>query len=187
MSATVEVDVRRSGRRFEATAVIDVAAPREVVWQTITDYPALPTFMPGIRACRVLDRTEAGGVEQLKVHQRGEFKFLLFAQTMDVDLEIEQRPMTLARAHALRFEVGLLKARALEVFDGTYRIEASPADAGRSRSGARLQTRLYYDALIVLRVPPPPAIGTVAVRQNLAAQLEAVAQEVLRRATRRTA
>jgi hypothetical protein len=35
-----------------------------------------------------------------------------------------------------------------------------------------------------LRVPPPPAVGSVAVRQNLAAQLDAVAHEVSRRSAR---
>jgi hypothetical protein len=32
-----------------------------------------------------------------------------------------------------------------------------------------------------LHLPPPPAVGNLAIRQNLAAQLEAVAKEVARR------
>jgi hypothetical protein len=32
--------------------------------------------------------------------------------------------------------------------------------------------------VIGLRLPPPPAVGTLAVRQNLAAQLEALAAEI---------
>jgi hypothetical protein len=43
---------------------------------------------------------------------------------------------------------------------------------------------LRYTALIGLRLPPPPAVGSVAVRQNLTAQLEAVAREVARRSGR---
>jgi hypothetical protein len=43
---------------------------------------------------------------------------------------------------------------------------------------------LRYTALIGLRLPPPPAVGSVAVRQNLSAQLEAVAREVARRSRR---
>jgi hypothetical protein len=34
---------------------------------------------------------------------------------------------------------------------------------------------------MVLRVPPPPGIGSMAVKQNLSAQLHAVAREVARR------
>ena len=52
------------------------------------------------------------------------------------------------------------------------------AGTGR-RSSAKVQLR--YTAVIGLRLPPPPSIGSMAVRQNLAAQLEAVAAEVARR------
>jgi hypothetical protein len=43
------------------------------------------------------------------------------------------------------------------------------------------RTQVRYTSQIGLWLPPPPAIGSVAVRQNLAAQLEAVAKEVARR------
>jgi hypothetical protein len=52
----VKVEVRRSGRRFEAEAVLDLAADPQTVWDTITDYDGLPSFMPGIRACRVIEQ-----------------------------------------------------------------------------------------------------------------------------------
>jgi hypothetical protein len=44
---------------------------------------------------------------------------------------------------------------------------------------------LRYTALIVSRLPPPPAIGSAAVRQNLETQLRAVVQESERRAAER--
>lgn len=177
MADAVDVQVRRSGKRFDAEAVLDLPASADTVWQTITDYPALPRFMPGIRACRVVDRQPHDGGERLRVEQRGEFRFLLFAQSMNVDLQIDHQPQRTAFARALRFEVGLLKTRALDVFEGRYTIEP-PAAKTRGRDPL---TRLRYTATIVLRVPPPPAVGSTAVRQNLAAQLQAVAQEVARR------
>jgi hypothetical protein len=61
------------------------------------------------------------------------------------------------------------------VFEGRY--ELIPV-SGRRRS-PRVQLR--YTAVIGLHLPPPPAIGSMAVRQNLAAQLEAVAGEIARR------
>jgi len=75
----------------------------------------------------------------------------------------------------ISFELGLLKHRAIDVFEGRY--ELKPAKRGRGPP----RTQLRYTALIGLCLPPPPAIGSLAVRQNLAAQLEAVAQEVARR------
>jgi hypothetical protein len=176
MADSVKVDVRRSGRRFDATAVLDLSADAETVWETITDYEALPRFMPGIRACRVIERNAvAKDVEHLVVEQLGEFRFLLFAQPMTVLLNVEHQHLRVAEAKAVRFELGLLKGRAIDVFEGRYELLAA---SGR-RSNARVQLR--YTAVIGLRLPPPPSIGSMAVRQNLAAQLEAVAAEVARR------
>ena len=176
MTDPVDVDVRRTGRRFDAEAVLDLPASARTVWDTITDYPALPGFMPGIRACEVLERSAASrDVERLVVQQAGEFRFLLFAQQMTVLLHITQQKMRIAEAKAVSFELGLLKRRAIDVFEGRY--ELLPASASRTSP----RVRLRYTAVIGLRLPPPPGIGAMAVRQNLAAQLEAVANEVMGR------
>jgi hypothetical protein len=179
MSDDVDVDVRRSGRRFEAEAVLDLAADAQTVWDTITDYAALSQFMPGIRACRVLERhSPMRGIEQLVVEQQGEFRFLMFAQTMKVLLNIEHRLLQVAEAKAVEFDLGIFKRRAIDVFEGRYELKALAPRRGMPR------TQLHYTALIGLRLPPPPAVGSVAVRQNLAAQLKAVAHEVARRSGR---
>jgi len=176
MSEAVKVEVRQIGRRFEAEAVLDLAADARTVWATITDYAALPSFMPGIRACRVVERkAQADSGEHLVVEQQGEFRFLLFAQSMTVLLHIEHRARRVAEAKAVNFELGLFKRRAIDVFEGRYELTPLP-----SRRGAP-QVQLRYTALIGMLLPLPPAIGSVAVRQNLAAQLEAVAREVARR------
>jgi hypothetical protein len=179
MSDDVSVDVRRSGRRFEAEAVLDLAAHAQTVWDTITDYAALSQFMPGIRACQVIERhSPARGTEHLVVEQQGEFRFLMFAQTMKVLLNIEHRGIEVAEAKAVHFDLGVFKRRAIDVFEGRYELKPLAARRGVPR------TQLRYTALIGLRLPPPPAIGSVAVRQNLAAQLDAVALEVTRRSAR---
>ena len=179
MTDDVRVEVRRSGRRFEAEAVLNLAADGPTVWDTITDYSALSRFMPGIRACRVIERqAPVNGTEHLLVEQQGEFRFLMFAQTMKVLLNIEHRQLEVAEAKAVHFDLGIFKRRAIDVFEGRYELKPLP---GR-RSAPR--TQLRYTALIGLRLPPPPAVGSVAVRQNLAAQLDAVAREVARRSGR---
>ena len=179
MTDDVKVDVRRSGRRFEAVAVLDLAVDAQTVWETITDYDALPSFMPGIHACRVIERrTLTQAAEHLVIEQRGEFRFLLFAQAMTVRLNIDHQLLRMAEAKAVSFDLGLFKRRAIDVFEGRY--ELTPLGGCRSSP----QTRLRYTAVIGLRLPPPPAISSVAVRQNLSAQLEAVAREVERRSGR---
>lgn len=174
-----EVDVRRSGRRFEAEAVLDLDADARTVWETITDYDALSSFMPGIHACRVIERrTLTKATEHLVVEQHGEFRALLFAQAMTVRLSIEHQLHRVAEAKALGFDLGLFRRRAIDVFEGRYELTAH--DARRSAP----RTLLRYTAVIGLRLPPPPAVGSIAVRQNLSAQLEAVAREVARRSGR---
>jgi len=170
----VRVEVRRRSRTFEAEAVCQVRAAATTVWETITDYPALPTFMPGIRACRVVERNLAGrDSERLLVEQEGEFRFMLFAQPLKLQLEIEHEARRVAVARALSFDLGVLKGRALERFEGRYELLPGPS---------RGPVSLRYAALIVSCLPPPPGIGTVAVRYNLEAQLRAVVDECERRA-----
>ena len=181
MPSDVHVDVRRSGRSFEAVALLELAADAQIVWDTITDYEALPDFMPGIRACRVLERQAlTKGREHLVVEQHGEFRFLLFAQSMTVRLHVEHERLRVAHAKAVQVDLGLFKRRAIDVFEGRYELMPPAGRRGPPR------TQLRYTALIGLRLPPPPAIGSVAVRQNLSAQLEAVVREVARRGGRST-
>jgi len=161
---------------FEAEAVLDLAADAQTVWDTVTDYAALARFMPGIRACRVVERHAlAGGDERLVVEQQGEFRFLLFAQSMTVLLNIENQRLRVSEATAVSFKLGLLGRRVIDVFVGRYELSALSVRRGPPR------VQLRYTARIGLRMPPPPAIGNVAVRQNLLTQLEAVAAEVARR------
>ena len=66
MSDDVKVEVRRSGRRFDAEATLELAADPPTVWNTITDYEMLASFMPGMHACRVIERrTPTNGAEHL--------------------------------------------------------------------------------------------------------------------------
>ncbi len=173
------VDVRRDGRRFEAEAVLELADDAKTVWATITDYDGLAGFMPGIRSCHVLERRAPTKTsELLVVEQRGEFRFLMFSQAMTVRLNIEHQLLRMAQAKAVSFDLGLFRPRAIDVFEGRYELTPLAGRAGAPR------TQLRYTAVIGLRLPPPPAVGSVAVRQNLSAQLEAVASEVARRSGR---
>lgn len=166
----MKVEVQRQGRRFEAQARFVTPADVISVWRTITDYEALPRFMPGIHDCRVVSRSALPGGERLQVEQRGVFRFLVFEQRLTVQLEIVHEGTRLAAARALNFELGVLKGRALEAFAARY--ELAPAGEG---------TELRYTASITSRLPPPPGIGTAAVRANLLEQLQAVAGEIARR------
>jgi hypothetical protein len=169
----VQIEVRRQGRTFDAQAECELDADAATVWGTITDYESLPAFMPGIRSSRVLERVSTGREgERLVLEQRGEFRFLLFRQLLTVRLLVTHEKRRIAHARAEKFELGVLRARAIDAFDGRYELV---------RAGRRV--RLLYRSRIVSRFAPPPGIGTVAVRQNLGVQLAAVIAEVARRST----
>lgn len=169
----IRVEVKRNGRTYEAEAVCRIQAAPATVWETITDYPNLPRFMPGIRACRILERSgTAGRSERLQVEQEGEFRFLVVTQSLKVKLDIEHRGRRIAHARALSFDLGVLKDRALDAFEGRYELEPG---------AARGPVQLRYTSIMVSRYPPPPGIGSMAVRRNLEAQLRAVVQECERR------
>lgn len=177
MPAPLQIDVQREGRRFDAQASLVLAASAATVWDTITDYPNLPRFMPGIRQCRVTERhTARAGLEHLVLEQEGEFRLLVLAQRMAVLLDVTHQDQRIAEAKARSVDLGLLRRHAIDRFEGRYEIDV--VDDNRRRP----QVQLRYTALIQLRLPPPPAVGSVAVRQNLAAQLVAVGAEVARRA-----
>lgn len=170
----VRVEVTRRARTFEAAAVCRVDAGAAVVWDTITDYEALPRFMPGIRACRVLERVaQSGSDERLLLEQEGEFRFLLFRQPLTVRLAVEHRGGRIAAARAIDFDLGVFRGRAVQAFEGRYELQTG---------AARGPVQLLYRARIVTRLSPPPGIGAAAVKLNLEAQLAAVVAECERRA-----
>lgn len=177
MTVPIQLDVRRTGKRFDVQARLDLPAEPAIVWGVITQYEALSRFMPGIRACRITSQQAAGadGIERLTLEQTGEFRLLLLSQTIRVTLDVQQLPMHWAAARAQRFEVSALNVRALDVFEGRYELKPHG-----TRGKARVE--LHYTATIVLRVPPPPAVGSAAVKQNLLTQLRAIEGEVGRRA-----
>ena len=156
------------------------ARPRgtETVKSAIPAGPRFASLSTSIRVPSRERRTVTNATEHLVVEQHGAFRFMLFAQTMTVRLNIEHRLHRVAEARAVSFDLGLFKRRAIDVFEGRY--ELTPLGGNR---GA-LRTQLRYTAVIGLRLPPPPAVGSIAVRQNLAAQLQAVAKEVARRGSR---
>lgn len=128
MADAVTVAVQRSGRRFEAEALLDLDADVRTVWNTITDHPAMPSYMPGIRAVRVLEhRGSPGSDERPVAEQQGEFGFMMFAQAMKLRLNIEPEPHRMTEATAVHFETGRLGRRASYVFIG--RCEPTPLKA----------------------------------------------------------
>ncbi len=143
-------------------------ASLDVAWRTLTDYEHLPQFVPGLRSVRVLRRARAGGIERLLVEQRGEFRWLFYTQPVAVRMDVVHHAPTSVDARGVPAPGD--DADHLEYFEGRYELE--PVGAG---------ARVRYAARIVPRFALPPLIGTLAVRQTMATQFDAMMAEIDRR------
>lgn len=173
-AAEPEIEVRRDAGVFVVRAEVELQADRRTAWMTITDYERLPQFVPGIRSAQVLARMADGGRERLLVEQAGEFRYLWFAQPVQVWFDVTHEPPERVLARSV-LPAGVSAERStLRRFEGTYVLTA--LDATR--------TRFVYRARIEPAQPVLPVLGTLAVRHTVAEQFRAMAIEIERRAAR---
>jgi hypothetical protein len=168
--AGAQFDVDRQGAAFEVQARAHVAASLALAWATITDYEALPDFIPDITTSRVLERRHDGAVEHLTLEQRGALRFLFFTRPVTVRLRVEQQAPTRVVAHNVTGTQGPAPDE-LRSFAGDYLLQAE-ADG----------TSLRYHARIEPAFDLPPFIGAMVVRRTLRAQFQAMLDEIERRA-----
>lgn len=182
----VRVEVERDGDRFAVRAQAELSADARTAWDTLTDYEALPQFVPGITRTRVLAREGRGGDERLTVEYSGRFRLLFLSQPTQLWLDVRHRPLTEVLAQSSRSHVPARgePAATLREFRGRYLLAVlGGGGAGRPR------LRLDYDAQFELAEPLPPVIGalfgTAALRQAMREQFAAMVAEIERRAQSR--
>ena len=169
-AAVAEFDIDSRGAVFAVQARAHVAAPLPLAWATVTDYEALPAFIPDITSSRIIERRRDGAVEHLLLEQRGALRFLFFTRTVAVRLRIEQQePSRVVAHHIVRPEGGADDE--VRSFDGDYLLEE---DAGG--------TTLSYRARIEPAFDLPPFVSAMLVRRTLRAQFQALVDEIERRA-----
>jgi ribosome-associated toxin RatA of RatAB toxin-antitoxin module len=115
----VRVSADTEGAAVHVEAIAILRAPLALVWQTLTDYDHLSTFVPGMKKSRVVDRRGVAAI----IEETGEARFLLFSYPIDVTVSSEEYPPHSIRVHALK---GNLKK-----LDGGY--EIVPLDGGEIR------------------------------------------------------
>ena len=155
----MSVETHRNGEAVEVTCRATVRAPRDLIWQTLTDYGRLAEFVPGMLKSRVV---EVRGPVSI-VEQQGEARFLFFSSPIDVTVMTTDRPPDL-------IEVRLVRGN-LRRLEGAYRIE----DLGDGRF------RLRWRGVIEPGEPMPPLIGELLMRSNIADQFEGMVREIERR------
>ena len=154
----VTVEATRRDEALEVVCRATLAAPPELVWQTLTDYDRLAEFIPGMQRSRVIDRRGAVAI----VEQSGEARFLFIAVPIEVTLSTEERP-------PYEIEARMLKGN-LRRLHGVYRIEPRP--------GGRVQ--LSWSG-VVEALSMPPLLGEILMRSNIEDQFRGMVLEIERR------
>lgn len=142
------------------------------VWRVLTDYEALPTFIPNLDYCERLPSRSPG---KLLLRQVACSQGALWRLEAEAFLEVEevQGPMG-------RREVRFTAIRGdFQQFSGRWVIEPdASSSAGRA-------TVLRYDISVQPRIPMPSAVVSYVVRAGLPANVKAVVQRAEQQANKR--
>jgi carbon monoxide dehydrogenase subunit G len=155
----VSVDVSRNGRSFAVQASATIGAPAAVVWEVLTDYDRLASFIPGLSASSVNKRSG----NRVQLEQKGEARFLFFSYPIEVVLEVLESPQSAISSRAVGGN--------LRRMNGRY-------DVKNSGNGVSLR----YAGQLEPDFELPPIVGTLAVRTMVKEQFGAMVAEIERRA-----
>ncbi len=158
--ADISVVATAQETAVQITAHAVVRAPPELIWQTLTDYDHLATFVPGITSSRVVSRQGP----ELVVEQKGSARLWIFSYPIEVKVAAAERPYRSIDVHLLQ---GNLKR-----LDGSYRIEPRPDGT----------TELVWNGLIEPDSPLPGFIRTPLLRRSISEQFTGMVREIERRA-----
>jgi ribosome-associated toxin RatA of RatAB toxin-antitoxin module len=85
------VSVRESGGLYTVVATFQVPQPPAIAFAVLTDYEAIPRFMPAVRTSVVLERSD----ERAVIEQEAIARFLLFSKRVHLRLDVHESPSTI--------------------------------------------------------------------------------------------
>jgi uncharacterized protein YndB with AHSA1/START domain len=158
----VEVRADPSGATGVVRAGIDIAAPRDVVWEVVTDCELAPRMVASLASCRILERDPAGGWDVREHISRP----LILPPVRSVFRSEYQRPSKIVFRKA---------GGDLRVLEGEWRLE--PLGGGTA-------TRVLYEQRAGFPYRTPAALVRIGMRREVPQALLALRREALARAGR---
>ena len=142
------ISVVETGGDFQVSARFVVPESPEVVRAVLTDYPAIPRFMPDVRTSVVVDR----GDRTARVEQEAVSKFMWFSKTVHLVLDVDEGNEVIAFRDRCtrsfrRYEGSWTMTRQGELTELTYQLAARPAF---SVPGFVLRKLLNRDAVVMV-------------------------------------
>ena len=154
------VDVRPGGDDSSGLILgaIDIAAPIDTVWATVTDCALAPKMATNLKSCRVLDRDPGGRWEVREQVSRGGF----IPSVRSVFRSDFDRPRSI-RFHRVGGD--------LQVLEGEWRLSRQPDG----------DVRVIYEAHVAAPFRVPGPIARAVLRHDVPAALLALRRESLAR------
>ena len=143
-------------------AEVRVSAPLEDVWQVLTAYEALPSFVPNLDRCEKLPSSKPGSI---RLRQVGCSQSVLWRLEAEAEMEIEEKEKS-----GWRKEVHFRMVEGdFEEFYGRWIVESDVSSA------ADRATFLRYDIVIKPKFNLPSRIVSYIVKAGLPANIRAIA------------
>lgn len=153
-----DVHVVRAGDAFTVDVEMHPPVPPRQAWAVLTDFEHMARFVPNLSASEVLERDG----NHLKIKQTGAAHYAVFSLNFDSIREVQLDPFRQILAHGIGGNVKKMESATV----------LEPESGG---------THLHYHAEVTPQTPLPPLVGPAAVRQQTAAQFNAMIEEMLRR------
>lgn len=156
-ATTPEVAVKRidseTQQMFDVSASGTVKASPAAVWKVLTDYEAMPDYVPDLKMTRVMSRSG----NRVVVEQAGVARFLFLRRSIHLVVSVTEDPIS-------SIDIELMQGD-MKVY--SCRWELTPiADTGG--------TRIAYTGKLVPKFYVPGVLGTSIIRRDIERMMTAV-------------
>lgn len=160
-AAEVTVSLKMPGpRAYAVDGSFSVVAASSTAWEVLTDYEHLGSFVPDLKSSVVRERRPG----RVLLDQEAVGRFLLFARSVRVLLEVIEEPMS-------RLSFRDVLGRDFETYGGRWTLLAGPDGF----------TRVSYRLEAVPKISAPGVVTRAALKRAARRLLDQVRQETLRR------
>lgn len=161
-AAGAERDIAVNVRKSAGVVIVDVRmavnATQQEAWEVLTDYDRMAQFFPNLSSSKVIARSG----DKLRLEQKGKVSYGPFSFPFESVREIELKPTTEIRSHAI--------SGSLKKGDASTRLIAQGNTA-----------LILYHSESVPAVWVPPAIGPHVIASQTRTQFESLRAEIMKR------
>ena len=142
---------------FEVTASGVVKAAPGAVWKVLTDYEAMPEYVPDLEMTRVMSRSGNRAV----VEQAGVARFLFLHRPIHLVVNVTEEPMS-------SIDIKLVHGD-MKVYSCRWEMTAIPETGG---------TRIAYTGKLVPKFYVPGMLGSNIIRRDIERMMKAVLEKL---------